>query len=95
MKLNLEDIGSEWARDLVIVLQKHDAPLLDNLYDYMKKYRRDTGRTWSPKMKSTIRCTLQRHCRKCDQYQGKHDLFENLVNGCWRLKPELEIKIVV
>ena len=89
--MKLKDIGSVWARDLVIVLQKYDSPLLNNLYDYVKKYRRDTGRTWNNRMEATVRMTLQRHCRKCSQYQGRHDLFENLANGCWRLRPDLKI----
>lgn len=86
MIVNLNELG-EWARDLVIVLSQHDAPTHDNLYYYMKKYREKTGRKWNPNMKATIRNVLQRHCRTSDQYQGKHDLFEHLANGCWRLKP--------
>lgn len=88
MSIDLDTIGSEVARDLVIVLREHDAPLLDNLYYYMQKHRERSGRKWKKSMKSTIRCTLQRHCRTCSQYQGELDLFEKLVNGCWRLKPE-------
>ena len=91
MTIDLEEIGSEWARDLVLVLMKHDAPLLDNLYSYMKKHREKTGRKWNKAMESTIRNVLQRHCRSKPQYQGKLDLFENLANGCWRLRPELKI----
>jgi hypothetical protein len=92
MTIDLEEIGSEWARDLVLVLMEHDSPLLDSLYHYMKKHREKTGRKWNNAMKSTIRNVLQRHCRNSPQYQGHEDLFEKLVNGCWRLRPGLEIK---
>lgn len=87
MTINLDEIGSEWARDLVVVLSKYDSPTFKNLYQYMKKHRKETGRDCPASMKSTIRNVLQRHCHTCPQYQGKLDLFEKLVNGCWRLRP--------
>jgi hypothetical protein len=92
MIIALEEIGSEWARDIALVLMEHDSPLLENLYYYLKKHREKTGRGWDKKMESTVRNVLQRHCRNSSQYQGVLDLFEKLANGCWRLRPELKIK---
>jgi hypothetical protein len=89
--ISLDELG-EWARDLVIVLSKYPAPLLDSLYHHMKKYRRETGRTWNSGMEATIRNVLQRHCRKSPQYQHKYDLFERIDGGCWGLRPGIKIK---
>ena len=87
MTIDFDEIGSEWARDLVLVLREHDSPTLKNLYYYMKKHREKTGREWKKAMESTIRNVLQRHSRCSPQYQEELDLFEKLVDGCWRLKP--------
>jgi len=84
--ISFDDITSEVARDLVRTLTKHKAPLLKYLPDYIRKV---TGHKWAP---ATIRCTLQRHCRTADQYQGQWDLFERVDSGCWQLKPGLKIK---
>ncbi|HEY1249086.1 MAG TPA: hypothetical protein VGE97_08875 [Nitrososphaera sp.] len=94
MMIDFDTIGSKVARDLVIVLNEHDSPTLENLYYYMKKYWEKKGRKWKKSDESTIRCTIQRHCRTCDQYQNKHDLFEHLDNGCWRLRPELKWEVL-
>jgi len=91
MTVDLETLG-EWAGDIAVVLKDHDAPTLKNLYGYVRDHRRKTGRTWKKGNEATVRNVLQRHCRTSDQYQGKHDLFEHLVDGCWRLRPEIKIK---
>lgn len=85
MIVHLNDIGSEVARDLVLTLKRYDAPLLKYIPGYVKKV---TGNRWAP---ATIRCTLQRHCKQCSQWNEQWDLFNNVVEGCWGLKKGLKI----
>jgi len=86
---DISHLRSEWVRDLITVLREHPGgPTFWNLYQYLEKYRKAQGRSWGRTAESTMRMTLQRHCRLCPQYQGKLDVFEKLVNGCWQLTPE-------
>jgi hypothetical protein len=85
MIIHLNDVGSEVARDLIRTLKRYEAPLLKHIPDYVRKV---TGNKWAP---ATIRCTLQRHCKRCKQWSGEWDLFDNVVEGCWQLKSGLKI----
>jgi hypothetical protein len=50
--------------------------------------RRDRlGRSLPPD--PSVRCQLQRHCSRCEQYQGKADLFLNPLPGIWQLRSEI------
>ena len=81
----LDELG-EVAQDLVRTLKEYDSPLLKNLYYYVPKV------TGNHRSQATIRCTLQRHCRTSKWYLNQYDLFERLANGCWRLRPGINIE---
>lgn len=77
-------ITSEWARDILAVFRGKKEMSHDSVVTEVKKLRRAEGRSWTKNSPSTIRCTMQRHCRTSEWYKGGPDLFEMVVRGTWK-----------
>jgi hypothetical protein len=79
----MEATMAESIKDDLVTILKNGRKSFTGIYSDFRKLKKGNV---TPHYQSTIRCTLQRHCSDCKQYQGKDDLFQHDGVSVWSLR---------
>jgi hypothetical protein len=60
--------------------------------DLYAKIKQMVTETLSPNWQSSVRSTLQAHCRDCPYFTGKEEFFEHKGHGIWALKKKQKVR---